>query len=507
MQPARRPGAQAATWCSGAARSALQGAPLPTAPPADHDESFKSLPSAADTSGVGRTRIDDDYRGTDEHEPDRRQRIVPTPLPPPVQPATHAELVLVATRLAALEEQFTSYFAAMAAQANAARLAAETARNEGRADLERHAAQLREMLDKITEHHESEQRSLRMALDQRLADFGSHQDWRVTELEARLERVADETTLGLDARVESAVQTVQLKLDQALSALSSRLTEAESAVGRADEHHRALKRRLDEHEIALGGRIEEAVANLIVRMDERNMALTKRIEDNTAALQQQLQHVGESFARQLEQLTERYDDRLLALEQRVGDEIGNRVAALEATIGRVSNSVDEAMVSLSHRLADLEARSIEADERLATMAAVVAKIDEEAIEELKERLSNAVGEATLVRIEMDRLSEGLDERFDRVQVRLADMEAKVSDAMDVSTAIQLERLEELERAVAELDPAELVRRSELGLSTTGFPPPPPNGRQLADDRSMQPTPSESTNGYYSTDGAISFTSW
>ncbi len=237
------------------------------------------------------------------------------------------------------------------------------------------------------------------------------------------------------------------------------------------------------------------------------MALTKRIEDNTAALQQQLQHVGESFARQLEQLTERYDDRLLALEQRVGEEIGVRVAALEATIGRVSSSVDEAMVSLSQRLADLEARSIEVDERLGAMAAVVEKIDEEAIEELKERLSNAVGEATLVRIEMDRLSEGLDERFDRVQVRLADMEAKVSDAMDVSTAIQLERLEELERAVAELDPAELVRRSELGLSAAAFPPPPPNGRPLADDRSMQPTPSESTNSYYSTDGEISFTSW
>lgn len=456
---------------------------------------------------MGRTRFDDVNGDSELQVPERRQRVVPAPLPPPMQPATHAELVLVATRLAALEEQLTSYFAAMAAQANAARLAAETARNDGKADRDQLAAQLREMVDKLTAHQESEQRSLRMALDQRLADFGSHQDWRVTELEARLERVADETTLGLDARVESAAQSLQLRLDQALAALASRVSETESAVARAADHEARLKRRLDEHEISIGQRIEEAVSGLVVRMDERNLALTKRIEENTASLQQQLQQAGESHARQLEQLGNTYDDRLSALEARVGEEIGVRVAALEATIGRVSSSVDEAMISLSQRLADLEARAIEADERLSAITAMVEKFDEEAIEELKERLSNAVGEATLVRIEMDRLSEGLDERFDRVQVRLADMEGKVADAMDVSTAIQLERLEELERAVAELDPTELVRRSELGMPAASLPPPGLDGRRPVDGLPVDPTSADATSSYYSTDGEISFTSW
>lgn len=464
-------------------------------------------------------RTDDDGRGTalraSSNGSERRQRVVPSPLPPPVQAATHAELVLVATRLAAMEEQLTSYFAAMAAQANAARLAAETARNDGKADMDQLSVQLRDLLDRLADQHDAEQRSLRTALDQRLADYGSHQDWRVTELEARLERLADDMTLGLDARVESAAQALQLRLDQATSALTSRVAETEAAAARAAEQDVALKRRLDEATSAIGQRIEESLTALAARMDERNVALSKRIEENTVALQRQLQQADEVHAKELERLSNSYDDRLSALELRVGEEVGTRVAALEATIGRVSSSVDEAMVSLSQRLADAEASAIDFEERLTKVTAIAEKVDEEAIEQLKEKLSNAIGEATLVHIEMDRLTENLDERFDRVQVRMAEVESKVADSMDVSTAVQLDRLEELERAVAELDPSRLVGGPEPGaLRGPLLPPPghdartnhqfpaPDNTRPEIDAASV-----EAANSYYSTDGEISLTSW
>jgi hypothetical protein len=38
----------------------------------------------------------------------------------------------------------------------------------------------------------------------------------------------------------------------------------------------------------------------------------------------------------------------------------------------------------------------------------------------------------------------------------------LTDEMDVSTAVQLERLEELERAFAELNPDQFVRRTDPG---------------------------------------------
>ena len=43
--------------------------------------------------------------------------------------------------------------------------------------------------------------------------------------------------------------------------------------------------------------------------------------------------------------------------------------------------------------------------------------------------------------------------------------------MDVSKAVQLERLEEIERALIELDPNQFVRKDEASNNGGGFPSP------------------------------------
>ena len=74
-------------------------------------------------------------------------------------------------------------------------------------------------------------------------------------------------------------------------------------------------------------------------------------------------------------------------------------------------------------------------------------------------MSTAVGEAMLVRIEMERLEKSTNERSDSLSVRMTEVETQVQDAtMDVSTSVQLDRLEEIERALIELDPAQFVRK-------------------------------------------------
>ena len=75
-------------------------------------------------------------------------------------------------------------------------------------------------------------------------------------------------------------------------------------------------------------------------------------------------------------------------------------------------------------------------------------------------MSAAVGEAMLVRIEMDRVKDTLEEKFDKSALRMAEIEALLADEMDVSAAVQLERLEELERAIAELNPDQFVRKTD-----------------------------------------------
>ncbi|MGZ4673774.1 MAG: hypothetical protein ACXV8K_14020, partial [Ilumatobacteraceae bacterium] len=135
---------------------------------------------------------------------------------------------------------------------------------------------------------------------------------------------------------------------------------------------------------------------------------------------------------------------------------------------------DDAMGALSKRLVDLEAKLIEADERMDGLAKDVAKVDEEALNAVKEQLSSAVGEAMLVRIEVDRFIVAQEEKFDAAALRMSEIEAQLADTMDVSEAVQLERLEEIERALLELDPNQFVRKAEAtsggGLPSTDTHP-------------------------------------
>jgi hypothetical protein len=47
---------------------------------------------------------------------------------------------------------------------------------------------------------------------------------------------------------------------------------------------------------------------------------------------------------------------------------------------------------------------------------------------------------------------------------MAEIEAMLADEMDVSASVQLERLEELERALTALDPDQFVRKNETGAT-------------------------------------------
>ena len=70
----------------------------------------------------------------------------------------------------------------------------------------------------------------------------------------------------------------------------------------------------------------------------------------------------------------------------------------------------------------------------------------------------------LVRIEIDRVSATTDERLDRASLRMAEIESLLGDEMDVSATVQLERLDELERAISALDPDQFVRKVDPGAN-------------------------------------------
>lgn len=406
-------------------------------PPISDEEIVKTTAVASDTSHV-----------TADHAP---------------QPAHGVDAeALTTTILTAVERQLTRYFSAMSKEAEAARTAAEQAR----ADFEQRIPELEAAIEGHRAAQEAYQLALQSALEERLTEFANHQHWRLTDLEERVSTLP--TATGIDAETLMDIrQTVRDDMERSFTQIHGKIDDLAAA-----------DRRLDEQAAALVQHANDTAASLAERMDEGDRRLTAAVEEQlasaqtmfTAALAEVEQQVGEhtnTLVAKLESADSRTTDRMLALEQRINDEQGTKIANIEATVGRLGNGFDEAMVALSQRVLELENRLLEVDERIGTVAEAVARIDQDAMEELKAQMSNAIGEAMLVRIELDRVVANTDEKLDKQAVRLTEIEALLTDEMDVGQAVQLERIDELERAIAMLDP------KHFGVGTGAFDAPTP----------------------------------
>ncbi|MEI7547898.1 MAG: hypothetical protein WCK21_07550 [Actinomycetota bacterium] len=367
--------------------------------------------------------------------------------------------VLAATIAGAVERQLTQYISAMAQQVDAARGAIDTSRAELRAEFQGQLQEILAKLDAQQQRTESAQHGLQTALEGRLSDFAQHQHSRLNEVE---ERMMAMPAGGIGGSVDAG-EIIALR--EHIDAQSA------AAHARIDDLHRSA-RRFDEQTSALVQHVNDTTVALTERMDEGNHALASAVEERLGFVRTTLEAVGPEVSRQLHDhanmLTQRVDfaehkitDRMLAMEDRVNEQSGVKIAKLEATIGRIGSGFDEAMGALSQRMLELENKLAESVLRLDIMDQKVDSIDEAGINAVKDQLSSAVGEVMLVRIELDRVVANTDDKVNKATLRMAEIESLLQDEMDVSTTIQLERLDELERAMATLDPAQLVRKDEL----------------------------------------------
>lgn len=238
-------------------------------------------------------------------------------------------------------------------------------------------------------------------------------------------------------------------------------------------HARRTTELVDQREAALRADItagDAAAADGLAQIrDEITHSVTAQLNAAIQSIHDQfeagLARIEGRLAEQVTMLAGRIDttehgitDRMLAMEERVNEQNGTKIAQLEATIGRIGSGFDEAIVALSQRMLDLDNRLLAVDDRFSFVQTQLDQVGPIAVEAVKEQLSAAVGEAMLVRIEIDRLAASVDEKLDKSVVRMAEIEAKLADTMDVEAAVQLDRLEDLERALAELDPDTIVRK-------------------------------------------------
>ena len=375
---------------------------------------------------------------------------------PPTAMSPSSTELLAATIAGAVERQLTQYVSAMAQQVDATRQAVEAHRTELRAEFQQQIQAVVAQFADAREASGAQQQELTSMLEQRLSEFSLHQQTRLNEVDNRMLEF-DAAAGGVDA---SELATLREHIDG----------QSAGAHARIDELHKAT-RRFDEQASALVQHVNDTTVALTQRMDDGNQALASAVEERLGFVRTTLESVGPEVQRQLAEQTatmlQRVDftehkvtDRMLAMEERVNEQNGTKIAQLDATIGRIGAGFDDAIAALSQRMLDLENTLFTTNDQLTALIEQVSTVDDKAMTAMREQLSAAVGEAMLVRIEVDRVVASTEDKISKNSLRMAEIEALLTDEMDVSASVQLERLEELERALIALDPDQFVRKTD-----------------------------------------------
>ena len=384
----------------------------------------------------------------------------PTEQVPVVDEATMARLAELEAALQALR--------ADTLHAENERLAATAAVAEQAAhatdEQEHHAARLAELetqlqgsivrTEELRVANEVYQTALQSALEERLGEFANHQHWRINDIEDKIAALPT----GIDAETMMEIrQTVRDDMERSFGAVHARLDDLVAADKRADELAVAHALQVRETTDALSARMDEGEQRAAQVIDERLAALQTDLNVTFAGVAEQVTELSTTLLGKIDAAEDRGVDRLLELEGRIGEDLGTKIANLDATIGRVAGGFDDAMIALNQRLLELENRLYEFDDRMTAMAEELSKVDESAMDEMRAEMSRAVGEATLVRIEFDRVVASMTEKTELQTIRMSEIEGMLVDHMDVSTAVQLERLDELERQMALVEPPHIAK--------------------------------------------------
>lgn len=316
-------------------------------------------------------------------------------------------------------------------------------------------------IESATKQNASFQTDLQKALEGRLGEYTDVAKKRHEEMSVRFGKLVDESNSGISAAVQSAAEPVLKKLGQRQDDVEGKVATLDGSLRRFDEQAGQMVAHINNVTEAIEGRLEKMPAEVGAGFEDRIGAMVLRIDEVSAAAARQQADVSNIVSTKVDSSEQRINERLAGAEGRLSDEIGQRVAEIDAHVGHISTGLDQTIATLNDRLAATDGRFSAVDAEFAQIREDLGELDSEAIDEMKDKISSALGQAELVRIEMERFQETVRENLEKMTMRLTEVETTVQDqSMDVESAVQLERLEEVERAVLMLDPDILDNRGD-----------------------------------------------
>jgi DNA anti-recombination protein RmuC len=313
------------------------------------------------------------------------------------------------------------------------------------------------------------ERTARARTEEQLMALAGAAQRQQQEIDARIGRIADETNKGLAAAVQSAAVPIVKQLEHRQDGLETSLAALDRTVRKFDDQAGKIVAHINAVTEATDARIDEVTGQVSAQLDGRLAGLSARVDEVSAQAARQQAEVSNVVGQRVDQAEARINERLLTTEARINEEVGQRIADIDAYVGRVSAGLDEAVTMLSDRIAGTDSRFGDITASIDAFATRLDAVDIDALDDLKDRFGSVAGEVELIRIETERFQESMGSSMDKAVGRIVELETQLQEQhLDVETAVQLERLEEVERALIALDPSQFVRRDDVGA-------PPANG--------------------------------
>jgi hypothetical protein len=286
-------------------------------------------------------------------------------------------------------------------------------------------------------------------------------DDKTAEAEARVNRRVDQVVGGLEGLIQAAAHPLFQDVRDEQANVERRIDSLDEHLRRFDEQAARMVTYFNETTEAHKAHTDAMAEQLVADVDHRLAELSVKVDQGRSEVVTQHAETTRFVAERAKDIEDRINARVMGFEARVNEETGRRIADIDAQVGKVAAGLDATLVALNDRIAELEARIDGADERLEQARQEFSKLGVDELDELRDKLSAAAGEAVILRIDLEKMSKSVSERVDGMAVRVTDVETQLaSSTMDVNAAVQLERLEELERALIEIDPTKFVLKSE-----------------------------------------------
>jgi len=270
-------------------------------------------------------------------------------------------------------------------------------------------------------------RSLMPQIESHISEFSAQTKRRHDEMERRIGRVVDDTNASIAAAAEAATRPLVKQFEHRQGELEARVASVDGSIRKFDQQVGAMVQQFNEVHEATESRIDQVSLRVSDDLSDRLSALSTRVDDVSTQAARQQADIANVVTSRVDQAEERVNERVAAVESRLSESLGQRIADIDAYVGRVSVGLDGSVDVLSDRIAAAESRFGDVVAAIDALAERVDAVDVDAIDEIKDRVTGALGEVELVRIEIERFQVSMTQSLDKAVARLVDLETQLQE--------------------------------------------------------------------------------